>query len=275
MEGAMMVYHKLEEIAWNNNDDDYAYTIQEDIIELQEDLNELYSQAQKAQDKLYDKYTAHEKQRENDEFNRIVEEGEREYWEMVEIMDNASAEIARLEAELPTLTKQNAIQENKNATRMASSEYSYASARAEELLAMYEQMLEEKRIREEEWAFQALIDAQWDAYDEVWEVYNQFETQQSNAYNKMYRLLDNNGYDYYDPQVQQYEGQINYLQQQMNQYIAVMDAIQEQVNSYYEEQQRKADEAEAARRAQEMADAKKQAEKDLVEAGKLLADATA
>jgi hypothetical protein len=61
----------------------------------------------------------------------------------------------------------------------------------------------------------------------------------------------------------------------MNQYWAVLDAIQEQVNSYYDEQQRKADEAEAARRAQEMADAKKQAEKDLVDAGKLLADATA
>jgi len=80
-----------------------------------------------------------------------------------------------------------------------------------------------------------LIDAQWDAYDEVWEVYQTFETQQSNAYNQMYRLLDNNGYDYYDPQVQQYEQKINYLQQQMNQYIAVMDAIQDQVNSYYDE----------------------------------------
>lgn len=100
---------------------------------------------------------------------------------------------------------------------------------------MYEQMLEEKRIRDEEWAFQELIDAQWDAYDEVWEAYSNFESQQSQAYTQMYRVLDNNGYDYYDYQVVQLEQKINYLQQQMNQYIAVMDAIQDQVNSYYEE----------------------------------------
>jgi hypothetical protein len=100
---------------------------------------------------------------------------------------------------------------------------------------MYEQMLDEKRIRDEEWAFQELIDAQWDAYDEVWEAYSNFESQQSQAYSQMYRALDNNGYDYYDGQVVQLEQKINYLQQQMNQYIAVMDAIQDQVNSYYEE----------------------------------------
>jgi len=57
---------------------------------------------------------------------------------MVAMMDEATEEIARLEAELPNLTKTNAIQENKNATRMASSNYSFASQRAEELLAMYE-----------------------------------------------------------------------------------------------------------------------------------------
>jgi len=105
----MQVYYKLEEIAWNNNDDEYAYEVQEDIIELQEDLNELYSQAQKAQDKLEDKRVAHEKQRENDEFNRIVTEGEAEYHEMIRIMEVASEEMARLEAELPTLTRQNEI----------------------------------------------------------------------------------------------------------------------------------------------------------------------
>jgi hypothetical protein len=109
MGASMNVYYKLEEIAWNNGDDDYAYTVQEDIIELEADLNELYAQAEKAQDKLNDKYTAHEKNRENEEFNRIVEEGEAEYHEMIALMGEASAEIARLEAELPTLTKQNQI----------------------------------------------------------------------------------------------------------------------------------------------------------------------
>jgi len=62
-------------------------------------------------------------------------------------------------------------------------------------------MLEEKRIREEEWAFQELIDAQWEAYDEVYEVYQNFESQQSKLYTKMYRVLDDNGNDWYDYEV--------------------------------------------------------------------------
>jgi len=57
---------------------------------------------------------------------------------MIAMMDEATEEIARLEAELPNLTKNAAIQENKNATRMASSNYSFASNRSEELYAMYE-----------------------------------------------------------------------------------------------------------------------------------------
>lgn len=61
----------------------------------------------------------------------------------------------------------------------------------------------------------------------------------------------------------------------MDQYLAVLDGIQEKVDNYYNEQNRKADEAEAARQAQAMADAKKQAEADLVSATKALADATA
>jgi hypothetical protein len=47
---------------------------------------------------------------------------------------------------------------------------------------MYEELLEQKRIRDEEWAFQELIDAQWDAYDEVWTVYQNMETKQSLLY---------------------------------------------------------------------------------------------
>jgi hypothetical protein len=150
-------------------------------------------------------------------------------------MAEAQAEMDRLDAELPTLSKNFEITENKNAKRQAESAYKYAQKRSEDLLVMYEDLLEQKRIRDEEWAFQELIDAQWDAYDEVWEAYSNFESQQSQAYTQMYRVLDNNGYDYYDSQVQQLEQKINYLQQQMNQYIAVMDAIQDQVNSYYEE----------------------------------------
>jgi hypothetical protein len=59
MGNSMEVYYKLEEIAWSLDDSDYAYIIQEDIIELENDLDELYAQAEKAQDKLNDKYTAH------------------------------------------------------------------------------------------------------------------------------------------------------------------------------------------------------------------------
>jgi hypothetical protein len=61
----------------------------------------------------------------------------------------------------------------------------------------------------------------------------------------------------------------------MDQYLAVLDGIQEKVVNYYNEQYSKAVEAEAARQAQAMADAKKQAEVDLATATKALADATA
>jgi hypothetical protein len=54
---------------------------------------------------------------------------------------------------------------------------------------MYEDLLEEKRIRDEEWAFQELLDAQWDAYDEVWTVYQNMESTQAKAYSAMDRLL--------------------------------------------------------------------------------------
>jgi len=61
METAMSVFHKLEEIAWNNDDNDYASEVQEDIMELQDELDQMYRDAEKAQDKLNDKYEAHEK----------------------------------------------------------------------------------------------------------------------------------------------------------------------------------------------------------------------
>lgn len=109
-------------------------------------------------------------------------------------MEESGAEVARLEAELPGLTKQAAIQANKNATRSASSSYSYAVSRSAELLALYEELMEEKRIRDEAWAFQALIDAQWDAYDEVYEVYQNFESTQAGEYMKLNRMLESKDY---------------------------------------------------------------------------------
>ena len=51
---------------------------------------------------------------------------------------------------------------------LPSSSYSYAVSRSAELLTQYEELMEEKRIRDDACAFQALIDAQWDAYDEVY-----------------------------------------------------------------------------------------------------------
>jgi hypothetical protein len=126
-------------------------------------------------------------------------------------MAEAQAEMDRLDAELPTLSKNFEITENKNAKRQAESAYKYAQKRSEDLLVMYEDLLEQKRIRDEEWAFQERIDAQWDAYDEVYEVYQNFESNMSKLYDQMYRLLDNNGYDWYDPEVVQFESKMGYL----------------------------------------------------------------
>jgi len=164
------------------------------LLELQDALDELYSQASKAQDKLWDKEAAHWQKRENEEFDNSVAAGEAEYYEMQRVMEESGAEVARLEAELPGLTKQAAIQANKNATRSASSSYSYAVSRSAELLALYEELMEEKRIRDEAWAFQALIDAQWDAYDEVYEVYQNFESTQAGEYMKLNRMLESKDY---------------------------------------------------------------------------------
>ena len=69
-------------------------------------------------------------------------------------MAEAQAEIDRLDAELPNLSKNHEITENKNAKRQAESAFKYAQARADELLVMYNDLLEQKRIRDEEWAFQ-------------------------------------------------------------------------------------------------------------------------
>lgn len=90
---------------------------------------------------------------------------------------------------------------------------------------MYEDLLEEKRLRDEEWAFNEQIEAQWDAYDEVYEVYQNMESDQSKAYTTMYRILDENGYDWEDNEVVVYQAKIDYLQAQLDNYSAVMDGI--------------------------------------------------
>jgi predicted nuclease with TOPRIM domain len=82
--------------------------------------------ASKAQNKLDDARDAHWKKVENEEFERVVTEGEAEYNQMIQQMADSSAEKSRLEEELPTLTGKVAINDNKNATRMADSEYKYA-----------------------------------------------------------------------------------------------------------------------------------------------------
>lgn len=49
-------------------------------------------------------------------------------------METSSAEKTRLEELLPTITGKALITENKNATRLADSDYKFAKARSEELL---------------------------------------------------------------------------------------------------------------------------------------------
>lgn len=94
----------------------------------------MYQDANKAQDKLDDKRESHWKKVENEEFERIVTEGEAEYHAMIDLMDTAQAEMDRLDADLPNLTRSDDIQNNKNDKRMANSDYTYAKNRSEELL---------------------------------------------------------------------------------------------------------------------------------------------
>jgi hypothetical protein len=87
---------------------------------------------------------------------------------MQEEIKSSQAIITGLQEEAKKLTDKAAIKKNDRARRMEESDVEYAKERAAELLASYEQMLDEKKTREEEWAFQEQIDKLVEQVDQYW-----------------------------------------------------------------------------------------------------------
>lgn len=75
-------------------------------------------------------------------------------------------------AEGAKLTNKADIKANTRAIKIEEGNLNYARQRSDELLAEYDRMLEEKALRDEEWAFQELIDSKWEASNAIWETIN-------------------------------------------------------------------------------------------------------
>lgn len=108
--------------------------------------------------KIDDGWKSFDRKKENEEFNRRVEEGKAEWDAMQEEIKTSEAAIKKLKEDGAKLTDAEAIKKNSRAVRMEESDVEYAKERATELKAEYDALLDEKKTRDEEWAFQEQID---------------------------------------------------------------------------------------------------------------------
>jgi len=129
------------------------------------------------------------------------------------MMEEKKAEMAEYEAEKPNLTDPDDLRANKRASKMAEADYNFAKERSEELLILYDRMLEEKAAREEEYKFQEQIDAQYDIMNEKWPALDQWHTNMNTLWIEM-DMMYNNGAD--ESEIARQQKKIDYAQKQID-----------------------------------------------------------
>jgi len=108
--------------------------------------------------KIDDGWKSFDRKKENEEFARRVEERKAEWDVMQEEIKSSEAAIKKLQEDGAKLTDKNEILANTRAVKMEESDVEYAKERAAALRAEYDALVDEKKTRDEEWAFQEQID---------------------------------------------------------------------------------------------------------------------
>ena len=125
------------------------------------------------------------------------------------MIEENTARLTELEAERELLTDAEELKSNKREITILTADTNYARTRSDELLVLYERLLEEKAAREEEQKFQDQIDAEYDRMDELGPMMN-------NMYTAMERLWRE--YDMMESEAdrEQQHARIEYLQTQID-----------------------------------------------------------
>lgn len=155
-------------------------------------------------------------------------------------MTESKAKIAELEAKTANLTDKREIAMNKRDIKMENANYNTAKGRSDELLARYNEMMDEKKTRDEEQAFQDMIDAEYakteqaqNAINMMWDNYHKMEEEMWNIPED-----DNKSRDQMGKNMEYLMGEINKLDEQLQ-------PIYDKINNLYTDKQRKEDEGRA------------------------------
>jgi len=108
----------------------------------------------KTQKQLDDRYKAKQRKDEADAFNKIVEEGKKEYDDKEKEFNAAKKEITDLQEKAKKLTEKADIKANTRARKLAEKRRDTAKTRMDELKKTYDELLGQKKARDEAMAFQ-------------------------------------------------------------------------------------------------------------------------